>query len=239
MAMEMPDSLSDCQAISYLVTAPPADVTITSTAATYIDIALTGTNPVTARLPKPSLHALYAASPPGHDAQSFESAQCLYKVVSMGSPDAMEQFSKMEIGTVTDSTGAHPVFIDGWGNPICWLRWAPGFSSQLNPVAPSDIQTGNRLADPDPFDPSRVDVDTSAPPSPRAFHLMPLICSAGPDGAFGLNEFPTSTSVTSRATTLNDVANLFKLNSDNSQNVGGPLNSACFDNITNHHIEQR
>jgi Tfp pilus assembly protein PilE len=67
-------------------------------------------------------------------------AVCLYMVVSMGSPEAMEQFSQDEIGTVAgrDTTGAvvsqFPVFVDGWGTPILWQRWAPGCSQY------SDIQ---------------------------------------------------------------------------------------------------
>ena len=46
-------------------------------------------------------------------------------IVSMGSPEAMEQFSQSEIGD-TDHNG-YPEFLDGWGKPIFFLRWAPGF----------------------------------------------------------------------------------------------------------------
>ena len=76
-------------------------------------------------------------------------AEMLYMIVSMGSPEAMEQFNQSEIGD-TDGNG-WPEFLDGWGRPIFFLRWAPGFSPY------SDIQT---MADPikhdhDPFDPRR------------------------------------------------------------------------------------
>ena len=44
-------------------------------------------------------------------------------------PEAREQFNESEIGDV-DEDGC-PEFIDGWGRPIMFLRWAPGFRSDL------------------------------------------------------------------------------------------------------------
>ena len=58
-------------------------------------------------------------------------AELLYMIVSMGSPEAMEQFSQSEIGD-TNHNG-YPEFLDGWGRPIFFLRWAPGFSA-LTPI---------------------------------------------------------------------------------------------------------
>jgi hypothetical protein len=68
----------------------------------------------------------------------------------------------------TDDDGM-PEFIDGWGRPIGFLRWAPGFRS--------DMQTGDPVNDHDPFDPRKVDT--------LAYRVFPLIYSAGPDGAYG------------------------------------------------------
>ena len=67
-------------------------------------------------------------------------AKCLYMWISMSDPSVMEQFSQNEIGT-PDNDG-WPVFIDGWGKPINFLRWAPGYSSgeglfSSNPYIPN------------------------------------------------------------------------------------------------------
>jgi hypothetical protein len=85
-------------------------------------------------------------------------------------PDVMEQFRTDEIGDV-DADGA-PEFLDGWGRPIIFLRWAAGFNSPLSPV-----QFANAATFPDPFDPSRVD--------PTGYALIPLIASGGPDRSTG------------------------------------------------------
>jgi hypothetical protein len=107
-------------------------------------------------IPEPALHKLYASNPPSSD---HDGAQCRYKIVSQGDPEAMEQFRQNEIGTTPDGK---PCFIDGWGNPIMFLRWAPGYGSPL--------QSGNVDKDHDPFDPRKVDG--------FAFHLIPLIYSS-------------------------------------------------------------
>ena len=167
MRMEMPDARAD----------------VTSGAVTF----------AWGSVPEPALHRIYALNPPS---ATNDSAQCLFLTVSVGSPESMEQFSQSEIGVTSDN---HRVFVDGWGTPIAWLRWAPGFSNWhgvTNPPAPagsSDIQTGNPLTDADPFDPRNVDVDSATPPNPRAFHLIPLICSAGPDKKFGILDLDATT----------------------------------------------
>jgi hypothetical protein len=66
-----------------------------------------------------------------------------------------------------------PEFHDAWGNPIKFLRWAPGFLSD------SDVQTGNALEDHDPQDAMKVE--------PNSYRLVPLIYSAGPDGVYDIN----------------------------------------------------
>ena len=86
-----------------------------------------------------------------------ENAKCLYLFVSVTNPQALEQFDASEIGV--DPNDQWPYFIDGWGTPIMWLRYAPGFSSGMNPAAPSDIQTGDPTTDHDPFDTRNVDGD--------------------------------------------------------------------------------
>jgi hypothetical protein len=124
-------------------------------------------------------------------------------IVSMGNPEAMEQFNQSEIGQVD----GRPCFVDGWGRPIMFLRWAPGY------VSP--IQSGDVNADHDPFDTRNVDA--------FAFHLIPLIYSAGANGVYDLG--------------TNSGA--FNGNPYASMTLGAPIGNGHHDNITNHLIEQR
>jgi prepilin-type N-terminal cleavage/methylation domain-containing protein len=144
----------------------------------------------------------------------YSDAECLYMLVSMGSPEAMEQFSQSEIGDV-DGDGM-PEFLDGWGRPIMFLRCAPGFLG-------SDIQTNNPSTNHDPFDTARVDA--------AAFHTIPLIYSAGPNGKYGI-----------------DVREAYQFQgtpfSGEGMQIGEPTDKEGSltdyqDNITNHHIEAR
>lgn len=63
-----------------------------------------------------------------------QSAECLYLVITLatGDGEARGLFSESDIGD-TDGDGALE-FLDGWGQPIRFMRWAPGqnTSSQLN-----------------------------------------------------------------------------------------------------------
>jgi len=62
-------------------------------------------------------------------------AECLYLVISVGAIDQDlygMTFSPADWGD-TDNDGM-PEFLDAWGNPISFLRWAPGFVSDLQPV---------------------------------------------------------------------------------------------------------
>ncbi|MBO7723092.1 MAG: type II secretion system protein [Thermoguttaceae bacterium] len=54
-------------------------------------------------------------------------AELLYMIVMNADPEARTLFHDREIGVWEDGerTGGK-VFLDGWGNPICFLRWAPG-----------------------------------------------------------------------------------------------------------------
>lgn len=106
---------------------------------------------------------------------AYGSEECLYMIIARGGfePDILETFRSDEIAD-EDGDGA-PEFIDGWGTPIAFLRWAPGHS---NPPL-SFVQTNSATTNHDPFDPQRVDS--------AAYNLVPLIVSAGADASFGLN----------------------------------------------------
>ncbi len=49
--------------------------------------------------------------------------------LACGDGEAKTLFKESEIGD-TDGDGA-PEFLDGWKHPISFLRWAPGFDSQI------------------------------------------------------------------------------------------------------------
>lgn len=64
---------------------------------------------------------------------SNDSAECLYMAVmaATGDGEARTLFAKQDIGD-TDEDGANE-FVDGWGQPISWLRWPSGVVSDLQP----------------------------------------------------------------------------------------------------------
>jgi type II secretory pathway pseudopilin PulG len=122
-----------------------------------------------------------------------EGAECLYMVImnACGDGEAKTLFAESSIGD-TDGDGA-PEFLDGWGHPISFLRWAPGFTSDVQQnanelpdftaIPPTSIGsnvTWENAAknDHDPFDLFRIDI--------AAFRLVPLIISSGRDGSFGI-----------------------------------------------------
>ncbi len=85
--------------------------------------------------------------------------------------DVLENFAQGDIGTDPKNPKMQ-CFIDSWGNPIQFLRWAPGFTSPLQPANPTDR---------DQTDPTGFYGNP-----PTTFALYPLIYSAGPDGFYDL-----------------------------------------------------
>ncbi len=178
MRMEMPDRYSD----------------ITDDPVTYTDPSNPSTSP---KISVPAVTRSYRKQITSTKTDQFENAECLYLLVTLGlgDPDIMEQFSPSEIGD-TDGDGMLE-FHDGWDRPINFLRWAPGFSSPLQPwnVNATDA-LGNATASPvyptahDPFDPLHIYKPASGEPFfnpavPAANQvyppLYPLIYSPGPD----------------------------------------------------------
>lgn len=108
----------------------------------------------------------------------YEDAECLYLIITSGVADdlmAGEQISPADIGD-KDGNGFLE-FHDAWGNPIHFIRWAPGFVSDLQ-RGPTSAATSH-----DPFDPLKL--------QPEAFALYPLIYSAGPDRSCDIVRAPT------------------------------------------------
>jgi prepilin-type N-terminal cleavage/methylation domain-containing protein len=130
-----------------------------------------------------------------------QGAKCLYLLVTMGldESDVLENFSEGDIADF-DHTGCK-VFLDAWGNPIEFLRWAPGLVSPLQPPTPtSAAEKDQRMPDQtDPtgvygtprFDAAAVNGSPRTEPLPGTsvtnwdtFALYPLVYSAGPDGHY-------------------------------------------------------
>ena len=138
-------------------------------------------------------------------------AKLLYQIVMNGNPEAREMFTERGIAMGDDGK---PYFVDAWGEPICFIRWAPAFvGSDRQPnmfkwtgygskdddcknylehwqehISPD---TGNhpnvpyaRERYPDPLD--ILGVRTPAP----GWFLVPLVFSAGPDREHGI-EIPS------------------------------------------------
>jgi prepilin-type N-terminal cleavage/methylation domain-containing protein len=108
--------------------------------------------------------------------RSHEGAECLYLIISTmhdGDKNALDFFMPGEIGDV-DIDGMREI-LDGWGNPIEFVRWAPAYTVENGAVT---LQSGSGAV-PDPFDPVREDVRTT-------FALRPLIFSAGRDKGYDI-----------------------------------------------------
>jgi prepilin-type N-terminal cleavage/methylation domain-containing protein len=194
MKFEMPDRWSDV-----------ANATVPTTA--------TAPNvPYILASPPPSLSTVYfrhMQEVKDHDEfLTNQQAECLYLTVmyATGDGEARSLFNSQDIGDV-DGDGA-PEFIDGWGQPIRWLRWAAGFTPH------SPLLTGDAEGDHDPFDVWKRDSPTAPYPMPStqqkyppelwfhvdkiiqrnraavnsnrpellAYRIIPLVYSLGPDG---------------------------------------------------------
>jgi prepilin-type N-terminal cleavage/methylation domain-containing protein len=168
---------------------------------------------------RPALSQGYVNHLNGKTLASNAPAECLYMIVTIACR-AREKFSENEIGD-TDGNG-FPEFVDGWGHPIFFLRWAPGFMDsdiQWNYVAGG--QSAAATTDHDPFDPMGVD------PNANNWRLVPLIYSAGPDGKYGIAE---DTSPPATPYTWN--------NDTYTQIWGSPDATTCrLDNLHNHRVQ--
>lgn len=121
-----------------------------------------------------AMTAATAAGTPGI-VDLYGPAECLYLTVTLGSPDTRSTFKDREVDDV-DGDGLKE-FVDAWGNPIFFLRWAPGMvgSGVQPPIIPDDpahfgatTAIGN-WAPGEPYDvlPSPP-ASTSGLPGPRA-----------------------------------------------------------------------
>jgi hypothetical protein len=192
-------------------------------------------------MPDPSVHQAYfeafqtACVSTSKRPEENSAAECLYLIVTiLGGEDARKQFQDDEIGD-TDENGLSE-FLDGWGHPIRFLRWAPGFNlSDIQPninqlTEAADVQNAV-TNDHDPFDSRRIDAS--------AWRLIPLIYSAGPDyeivggvpKGYGLTFGPAG------GYTWNNNTYVYKT-PDTTARIGQTMSGGGYeDNIHNHHIE--
>jgi prepilin-type N-terminal cleavage/methylation domain-containing protein len=142
--------------------------------ADLLDTGATGLTPSYKLNPKSSPYTAIAQrlktmAKPAYRSREYSDAECLWAMVIRGGfadPGIVEHFRESEFGD-KDRNGS-PEFIDGWGNPIRFLRWAPGFVSRYQP--PKDEATSHDAFDPTGRDPLAIKT------------LFPLVFSCGPDG---------------------------------------------------------
>jgi prepilin-type N-terminal cleavage/methylation domain-containing protein len=211
--MEMPDRYSDFTTAPASVYGAASPVLIKDTSeqivGTRTDKSLRRSFPVSwFNNSAPSLVQAYrtrytAATP----TLEYQSAECLYLILatsySAGTP-AIDAIPTSNIGDV-DGDGMFEI-LDGWGNPIGFIRWPIGFD---DPDGALDLDIA------DEFDLFRSDfyysVTTAPAPSSSTvlpavnvndgiygapWAMRPLVISAGEDGEFGIAFNPVNSSGT-------------------------------------------
>jgi len=203
MRLEMPDRFSD----------------ITDNPITHIR----GGQPSDPLLPRPAVSRAYLRrlNAATNRTDTHQGAESLYMFVMLGAEDsdAITHFSDNDIKDV-DGDGL-PEFVDGWGNPISFIRWPAGFASPM--------QSLDASKDYDQFDARHVQ-GTPTNPTERAYAMFPLIYSAGPDGIQDLAANPVGTDI---YTPTSGVKSGQPIDSD----TDGEFNHA--DNIHNHDSQLR
>lgn len=107
-----------------------------------------------------------------------DDAECLYLIlesIQVGDSNGLDYFKDSELAD-TDGDGM-PEVLDGWGNPIHFVRWAPGFVGVRSNLHRNDA--------PDPIDPLGVRggrLQSTGTGIYDHFPLYPLVFSSGPDG---------------------------------------------------------
>jgi prepilin-type N-terminal cleavage/methylation domain-containing protein len=169
---------------------------------------------------RPPLADAYGNAVQQSGAATVTSSELLYLVVCMAC-GGRDQFNTAEVGDVDKNKLFE--FVDGWGRPIMFLRWAPGFLPPPRGNAETDLQTGDPINDHDPLDHKKVDGG--------AYRLVPLIYSAGSDG-----DLPNSAGYA-----INREDN-YEWKNDTygaGKGIGAPSGAGAYDNISNHRLGQR
>ena len=182
----------------------------------------------TAVMAVPALTSQYRASyqPTTSDEPTinkYQGSEVLYLIISttFGDDGALDKLPEWAVGD-KDGDGLKEI-LDAWGMPIRFLRWAPGFVSELQKQeqftdgnSNGRYDSGESFVDyngdgvwtpgaPDPFDPLHVyptDPADSKPQIWSTFKLVPLIYSAGPDKEYDILSDRSSTIHYRRKTTI-------------------------------------
>lgn len=165
-------------------------------------------------------------------ANTNQESECLYMILESiqdGDTNGLDFFRESEIGD-TDGDGMLEI-LDGWGRPIAWIRWAPGFIG-----ARSNLHD---QSSPDPFDPLGVrggrDPDPSNPDWFLHFPLYPVIVSAGPDGIFDVaTRFDTNPADAITGAPRNNP--YYGVGTPAALGVVDDSAAFFYDNITNHQL---
>ncbi len=161
-------------------------------------------------------------------------AELLYLVVMNADPEARSTFSDREVDD-TNNNGLME-FVDGWGKPIRWMRWAPGLllSDRQPPCYGGDDVV--LPEDADPFDPLEAvqnsidDGDFTSDERGAGWFLVPYVYSAGSDGEYGLVD--SAEVFGGVGDDINDPFTYSRSNPDAT--AGSPAKSGYKDNIDNH-----
>ena len=186
-----------------------------------------------AMIAPPSLQKNYRRRAVTGWTEKHEGAECLYLIVAAmrdGDDAALGWFSPSEIGD-TDGDGMNEI-LDGFGQPVEFLRWAPGYVMEDGPVT---FQTRDSVNAPDEFDPLKrdqrwSDSDTTFAP----YSLRPLIFSAGPDKEYAINVDPLPSGNPLRYQTTTPPNDPYLGHDGASTLIGTPTGTDAVDNITNH-----
>ncbi|MDR2642019.1 MAG: prepilin-type N-terminal cleavage/methylation domain-containing protein [Planctomycetaceae bacterium] len=194
---------------------------------------------ITFKLEVPAVKNVYKAivSEESTSDLATQSAELLYLIIANLDPEALENFTASEIGD-TDGNGLSE-FIDGWGRPIAFIRFAPGFTDtdrqpdliryrkkwNLSTEGIKDMitdLTDDRKAEiinqwQDPFDPEML--------ASGSWFLYPVIMSAGRDGKFGIV-------ITRTGNDEKPVSTYDPFSSGGT--IGVPDGDGSYDNIHNH-----
>jgi hypothetical protein len=149
----------------------------------------------------------------------------------------MEQFRPDEIGDSDDQPDGAFEILDGWGKPVFFLRWAPGFVSLLQPETPTSL---------DPLDSLRLQSASNGFPR-NAYQLTPLVYSPGPDGiadirnsadsatwSYAQSTYNTALPASAQFNPFDDAAVGFGAFTD----TDGDGRNGSRDNITNHDMRR-
>jgi len=181
-------------------------------------------------------------------------SECLYLIISTmqdGDKNALDFFLPEEIGD-TDEDGMKEI-LDAWGEPIVFLRWAPGYvtnpwdatrASMLTTQTRPMLDASNNIVPytPDPYDPIKADPSWQGANNlvNFPFDLRPLQVSAGQDKALGLivNDYdPNNPSTTIQLVYTSPPQPYMSLPNATGRRIGEPFSASAeyADNITNHY----